>query len=102
MLLQKIIDEIKAIPEAQYEQLYELIQGFHHQIDSDRIAEPYDTLDEEIIEGIREGMRQALTGEVIPLEELWEEDDQPRTPGLLQGKLSDIFFEPLPESELMK
>ncbi|WP_083993582.1 type II toxin-antitoxin system Phd/YefM family antitoxin [Picosynechococcus sp. PCC 8807] len=30
------------------------------------------------------------------------EDDQPRTPGLLQGKLSDTFFEPLPESELQQ
>jgi prevent-host-death family protein len=28
------------------------------------------------------------------------ENDQPRTPGFLQGKLSDAFFEPLPESEL--
>jgi hypothetical protein len=72
MLLQKIIDEIKTIPEAQYEELYKLIQGFHDQIDSEKFAEPYDTPDEEIIEGFVEGMRQALAGEVIPLEELWE------------------------------
>ena len=25
---------------------------------------------------------------------------QPRTPGLLQGKLGEAFFEPLPEEEL--
>jgi hypothetical protein len=27
---------------------------------------------------------------------------QPRTPGLLPGKLGDAFFEPLPEEELQK
>ena len=103
MLLQKIIDEIKEIPEARQEELYKLIQEFRHQTDTHQAtAEPYDTPDEEIIEGIKEGMRQALAGEVIPLEELWKEDDQPRTPGLLQGKLSDTFFEPLPESELQQ
>ena len=97
MLLQKIIDEIKEIPEARQEELYQIIQAFRHHLN----AEPYDTPDEEIIEGIREGMLQALAGEVIPLEEMWEEDEELRTPGLLQGKLSDTFFEPLPESELM-
>lgn len=28
------------------------------------------------------------------------EQTQPRTPGLLQGKLGDAFFEPLPEEEI--
>lgn len=28
--------------------------------------------------------------------------EQPRTPGLLKGKLGDAFFEPLPESELQQ
>ena len=27
---------------------------------------------------------------------------QPRTPGLLKGKLSEAFFEPLPEEELQQ
>jgi hypothetical protein len=27
---------------------------------------------------------------------------QPRTPGILTGKLSDAFFEPLPEEELQE
>ncbi|AFY48308.1 hypothetical protein Nos7524_2467 [Nostoc sp. PCC 7524] len=27
---------------------------------------------------------------------------QPRTPGILTGKLSDAFFEPLPEEELQQ
>jgi hypothetical protein len=29
-----------------------------------------------------------------------QEAMQPRTPGLLQGNLSDSFFDPLPEEEL--
>ncbi|WP_416667765.1 hypothetical protein [Egbenema bharatensis] len=31
---------------------------------------------------------------------LSKETAQPRTPGLLVGKLGDAFFEPLPEEEL--
>lgn len=31
-----------------------------------------------------------------------QEDNQPRTPGLLKGSLGDTFFEPLPESELQQ
>lgn len=30
------------------------------------------------------------------------ENSQPRTPGLLIGKLGDAFFEPLPEEELQQ
>jgi hypothetical protein len=30
------------------------------------------------------------------------ERQQPRTPGLLVGKLGDAFFEPLPEEELQE
>jgi len=30
------------------------------------------------------------------------ETAQPRTPGLLTGKLGDAFFEPLPEEELQQ
>jgi hypothetical protein len=31
-----------------------------------------------------------------------QERRQPRTPGLLKGKLSEAFFEPLPEEELLR
>ena len=34
--------------------------------------------------------------------ELNQESDQPRKPGLLKGNLSETFFEPLPESELIE
>jgi len=30
------------------------------------------------------------------------ESAEPRTPGLLTGKISDTFFEPLPEEELQQ
>ncbi|MEA5471900.1 MULTISPECIES: hypothetical protein [unclassified Spirulina] len=33
---------------------------------------------------------------------LGRESPQPRTPGLLTGKLSDTFFDPLPEEELQR
>jgi hypothetical protein len=33
---------------------------------------------------------------------LGQKQKQPRTPGLLTGKLGDAFFEPLPEEELQK
>ena len=33
---------------------------------------------------------------------LRKERSQPRTPGLLTGKLNDAFFEPLPEEELQQ
>ena len=31
-----------------------------------------------------------------------KENNQPRTPGLLTGKLSETFFDPLPEEELQQ
>lgn len=33
--------------------------------------------------------------------EINQENQQPRTPGLLKGKLGEAFFEPLPEEELI-
>ncbi len=31
-----------------------------------------------------------------------QQNDKPRTPGLLKGNLGEAFFEPLPESELQE
>jgi hypothetical protein len=43
------------------------------------------------------------TEDISPLElGLNQESKQPRTPGLLTGKLGDTFFEPLPEEELQQ
>lgn len=35
-------------------------------------TDPGETPTEIVIEGIREGLRQALTGQTIPLSEIWE------------------------------
>lgn len=50
-------------------------------IPEDKLAELYD-----VIHHFRIGLE--------------EETNHPRTPGLLEGKLGDAFFEPLPEEEL--
>jgi hypothetical protein len=52
-------------------------------IPEDKLAELYD-----LIHYFRLGLNQ--------------ESKQPRTPGLLTGKLGDTFFEPLPEEELQQ
>ena len=64
MMIQKIIDELKEIPEEELAQIYDLIHYF------------------------RLGLNQ--------------QNDLPRTPGLLQGSLGEAFFEPLPEEELQQ
>ncbi|HLP89533.1 MAG TPA: hypothetical protein VK184_13200 [Nostocaceae cyanobacterium] len=53
------------------------------EIPEDKLAEIYD-----LIHYFRLGLNQ--------------ETAQPRTPGILTGKLSDAFFEPLPEEELQQ
>jgi hypothetical protein len=68
MLLQKIIDEIKEIPEARQEELYQMIQAFRHHLND----EPYDTPDEEIIEDLHQAMKEAISGQTIPLSQMWE------------------------------
>lgn len=64
MMIQKIIDELKEIPEEKLAQIYDLIHHF------------------------RLGLNQ--------------QNDLPRTPGLLRGSLGEAFFEPLPEEELQQ
>ncbi len=70
MLLKKIIQELQDIPEEKLVEIYDLIHYF------------------------RLGLNQENT------EPPSVSDVEPRTPGLLTGKLSDAFFEPLPEEEL--
>lgn len=70
MLIQKIVQELQYIPE-------------------DKLAEIYD-----FIHYFRLGLERK-TAQTLTVREV-----EPRTPGLLTGKLSDAFFEPLPEQEL--
>jgi hypothetical protein len=51
------------------------------------------------LQGIPEENLDALY-EIILQFRLSLQKDQPRTPGLLTGKLSNSFFDPLPEAEL--
>lgn len=64
MLINKIIEELKDIPEEKLAEIYNIIHDF------------------------RLGLNQ--------------ENQEPREPGLLTGKLGDAFFEPLPKDELQQ
>jgi len=57
-------------------------------IPANKLAEIYD-----LIHYFRIGIRKAQQTDSKPLL-------MPRQPGILKGKLSDTFFEPLPEEEL--
>ncbi len=72
MLIQKIIQELQNIPEDKLAEIYDLIHNFRLGLD-------------------RETAQPLAVSEV-----------EPRTPGLLTGKLGDAFFEPLSEEELQQ
>lgn len=72
MLMQKIIQELEDIPEEKLAEIYDLIHDF----------------------------RLGLNPENSPPPSVSEVE--PRTPGLLTGKLGEAFFEPLPEEELQQ
>jgi hypothetical protein len=72
MLIQKIVQELQDIPEDKLAEIYDLIHYFRL--------------------GLNRETAQPLTVSEV----------EPRTPGLLTGKLSDAFFEPLPEEELQQ
>ncbi|MEL4893848.1 hypothetical protein [Crocosphaera sp. Alani8] len=59
----------------------------------DQIIEELQAIPEEKLEEIYDLIHYFRLG-------LKQENQQPRTPGLIKGKLSDSFFEPLPEDEL--
>ncbi|TAF07161.1 MAG: hypothetical protein EAZ76_18210 [Nostocales cyanobacterium] len=62
--------------------IHKIIQELE-QIPEEKLAEIYD-----LIHYFRVGLNQQKL--------------QPRTPGILTGKLSDTFFDPLPEEELQQ
>jgi hypothetical protein len=72
MFLQKIIQELHDIPEEKLAEIYDFIHYF------------------------RLGLHQEKSSTST------HQSPTPRTPGLLTGKLSDTFFEPLPEEELQQ
>ncbi|MBE9256457.1 MULTISPECIES: hypothetical protein [Aphanizomenonaceae] len=69
MLIDKIIQELRDIPEDKLAEIYDLIHYFRL--------------------GLNRETAQSLTMSEV----------ESRTPGLLKGKLGEAFFEPLPEEE---
>jgi hypothetical protein len=57
----ELLQEIKATPEEYLPALLEIVRGFRHGI----FLKPAD-------ESIRQGMKEALSGETLPLSQLWE------------------------------
>lgn len=70
MLIQKIIQELQDIPEDKLAEIYELIHSFRINLERDSSAD--ETPTEVVIEGIHQGIREALSGQTIPLSEMWE------------------------------
>ncbi|MDT9197313.1 hypothetical protein H4N54_05690 [Limnospira fusiformis KN01] len=72
MLIEKIIQELQAIPEDKLTEIYDLIHYFRLGLNPEKSATVTDN------------------------------EAEPRRPGLLTGELSYAFFEPLPEEELQR
>ncbi|WP_231636658.1 hypothetical protein [Planktothricoides sp. SR001] len=70
MLIDKIIQELEDIPAENLTEIYDFIHNFRLRLNSDN--------------------PQTLTVSEV----------EPRTPGILPGKLGDAFFEPLPEEKI--
>jgi hypothetical protein len=70
MLIDKIIQELREIPEDKLAEIYDIIHYFRIGLEREFSAE--ETPTEIVIEGIRQGIREALSGETIPLSEMWE------------------------------
>jgi hypothetical protein len=60
-LAKELLHEIKATPEEYLPALLEVVRGFRHGI----ILKPAE-------ESIRQGMKEALAGETLPISELWK------------------------------
>lgn len=60
-LAKDLLNEIKATPEEYLPALLEIVRGFRHGI----LLKPAE-------ESVRQGMKEALAGETLPLSELWK------------------------------
>ena len=73
MLIDKIIQELREIPEDKLAEIYDIIYYFRIGLERELSAE--ETPTEIVIEGINQGIREALSGQTIPLLEMWESID---------------------------
>ena len=76
MIIQKIIDELNEIPEEKLTQIYELIHYFRLGLNQEKAIDPDDTPTPQVIEGIQQGMKEAIAGETIPLAQMWDGIDE--------------------------
>jgi len=58
MMIRKIIDEQNEIPK--------------DKLNKETSSDSNDTPTEQVIKGIQQGMKEALAGNIIPLEEMWD------------------------------
>ena len=70
MLIDKIIQELREIPEDKLAEIYDIIHYFRIGLERELSAE--ETPTEIVIEGMHQGIREALSGQTIPLSEMWE------------------------------
>ena len=70
MMIDKIVQELRDIPEDKLAEIYDLIHYFRIGLKRETSAEKTPT--EIVIEGIHQGIREALSGKTIPLSEMWE------------------------------
>ncbi|MEM6435481.1 MAG: hypothetical protein AAF773_16750 [Cyanobacteria bacterium P01_D01_bin.115] len=66
---QLTLDHVLGVTKPQRVRLIILIDEASDEVDED---EPYETPTEEALEGIRQGLHEALTGQVLPLSAMWE------------------------------
>lgn len=81
-----IQSELDTLSEKELKQLYRIIKNFK----------------QETTTSIRDQDQPKNFWEENQIGNALREDQSPRTPGLLSGKLGDAFFEPLPEDELQQ
>lgn len=81
-----IQSELDTLSEKELKQLYRIIKNFK----------------QETTTSIRDQDQLKNFWEENQIGNALREDQSPRTPGLLSGKLGDAFFEPLPEDELQQ
>lgn len=70
MLIDKIVQELRDIPEDKLAEIYNLIHYFRIGLEVELSVE--ETPTEIVIEGIHQGIREALSGQTIPLSEMWK------------------------------
>jgi propanediol dehydratase small subunit len=70
MLIDKIIQELQNIPEDKLAEIYDIIHSYR--LGLERELPDEETPTEIVIEGIHQGIREALSGQTLSLSKMWE------------------------------